>query len=104
MVLRSPRYPANVMPAVNSAIASMFSRISVRRCAGLLEGIHGLTDDGILQEGLDCVPVHDICGGTDHVGNIACEARIGEQAQRMRRIELDQDIRITLGARVSPCD
>jgi hypothetical protein len=39
------------MPTVNSVMAAIFSRMSVERCAGFLEGINGITQDGLPQEG-----------------------------------------------------
>src|SRR5215831_11409461 len=84
------------MSAVKSTIASIFSRISRSRCAGRLEDIHGLTTHCLAEQGFDHLPVDDIRGGTDEVGDIAREAGIGEQAERMRGIQVDEDVGITV--------
>src|SRR5262249_15765128 len=95
---------ASVMSVVKSTIASIFSRISRRRCAGRLEDIYGLTTNRLAQEGFDRLPVDDIRGGTDEVRDIAGEAGIGEQAKRMPGVQADEDVGITVGTRVAPCD
>src|SRR5919109_1045996 len=92
------------MSLVKSTIASIFSRISRSRCAGRLEDIHRLTTNRLTEEGFDRLPVDDIRGGTDEVRDIACEAGIGEQAERMRGIQVDEDVGITVGTGVAPRD
>src|SRR5262245_20679968 len=92
------------MSVVKSTIASIFSKISRRRCAGRLEDIYGLTTNRLAEEGFDRLPVDDIRGGTDEVRDIAGEAGIGEQAERMRGIQLDEDVSITVWKGCAPRD
>jgi hypothetical protein len=101
---RSRLYVTSVMPVGKSMIASIFSRISRGRCAGQLEDIHGFALNRLPEQGVDGVPVDNIHGGTDEVGDRAREAGIGEQAEQMSRIQLNEDVGITIRTGVAPRD
>jgi hypothetical protein len=58
----------------------------------------------LAEEGFDGLPVDDLRGGADEVRDIALEAGIGEQAERMRGIQFDQDVGITVWTGVTPRD
>ena len=49
-----------VIPAVNAPIASMFSTMSRSRCAGFLEGMHGIAEDRLPEQRFESFAVDEI--------------------------------------------
>ncbi len=81
-------------PLMNTCVASMLSRISRRRCAGFLEGIDGVAQDGVAKQRTKRLAVYDVRGASQKLSDIDLAAGIFKDADRLGGIEVDLDVDI----------
>jgi len=63
-------------------MASMLSTMSLRRCAGFLEGIDGIAQDAVAQQRLERSAIHDVAGAVEELVDVYLQPRVFEDPQR----------------------
>jgi len=75
------------MPAINSSIRAMFSRISSKRWTGSLEGTHGLGVHGILHARFEGSLFHQFDRAAEEIGKLVLNADHIQERYLARLIE-----------------
>jgi hypothetical protein len=75
-------------------IASMFSMMSARRCAGFLEGMNCIAQYIGLEQRLQCPAIHDIDWNIEESVDVELQSGVLENAYRALLIEFYQDVNI----------
>ncbi len=85
----SAQNAAKSIPAVKLSIAAMLSMMSRRRCAGFLEGMNGVSQNGVTHQRFQRPAVYDVGGAVEHVVYVQLQSRVIENPHRAVLVEFD---------------